>query len=587
MNYLEELNDNQFLAVTTNHKKVLVIAGAGSGKTKVLSSRIRYLLENGVSPENITAFTFTNKAIEELKSRLKSYFFTNAYTFHSYCYNKIRYYYNELGFKQAPNLLDEDTIKEILKDILKSNNINMNYKYFLSYISKRKSGAIINNLTTEESILCNKVYYLLQEKLNNVNYISFDDMVPLFLNNIDNLKDKDSIYEENKYILVDECQDINNIQYQLILKLSSKYKNIFMVGDNDQMIYSFRESNIEILNDYMNKIDQKIILNQNYRSSKNILNIANNLISHNKQRLDKNLYSNIEPKAQILCTTYKSVSEEAYATILKIKHLHDNLNYDYKDIAILYRNNNQSTQIEYELKNNNIPFTTYGDKPFYNYKSVKKIISFYRLLNNLDDEISFREILLIDEYLYIKFYKEYKLQSLSIIEYGTTYSNNKINELSNKILELVKHKNEYTKSEFFDEVVNTINYSFNNNDYEKIYEFKNIILSTENSELEIINNLYLDNTNKESKGVNLLTIHKSKGLEFKCVILIGLNNGILPSELDKNIDEERRICYVAITRAKEVLYLSSSRENYFQGKRKVLNPSSFILEMKYKKNVVL
>ena len=351
------------------------------------------------------------------------------------------------------------------------------------------------------------------------------------------------------------------------------------------LIYSFRESNIEILNDYMNIVDQKIILNQNYRSSKNILNIANNLISHNKQRLDKNLYSNIEPKAQILCTTYKSVSEEAYATILKIKHLHDNLNYDYKDIAILYRNNNQSTQIEYDLKNNNIPFTTFGDKPFYNYKSVKKIISFYRLLSNLNDEISFREILLIDEYLYLKFYNEYKKQSLSIIEYGSTYSNNKINELSNKILELVKHKNEYTKSEFFDEVVNTINYSFNNNDYEKIYEFKNIILSTEKSELEIINNLYLDNTNKESKGVNLLTIHKSKGLEFKCVILIGLNNGILPSELDKNIDEERRICYVAITRAKEVLYLSSSRENYIQGKRKVLNPSSFILEMKHGKTM--
>ncbi len=425
LEYLDELNDEQFDAVTNTSNKILVMAGAGSGKTKVLTTRIKYLLDKGVNPNKITAITFTKKARDEMVYRLKDYSFERIYTFHSYAYSHLKNRYDQLGFSNKIKLIDDDFKEKLIEDILKEEKIEVAARLFLDYISKRKNGITSINLNTEEQALFNKVYFSFQEKLHKYNYIDFDDMVPLFLNNIDNFKDGNLIYEENEYVLVDECQDINMIQYKLLLKLSSKYKNLFLVGDENQLIYSFRSSDISILNDFKESCDKLIILNKNYRSSQNILTVANNLIKHNTRRMNIDLQSHLGSLHNVKYQEFETTIDEANRVAEYLEHIHNEENIDYTDMAILYRNNYQASQLELALEKRKIPFTIYGKKPFYRYPEIKRLIYLFRFLEDNNDLIAFTECILQEHYIKKDFKSKFESLQMELLEFSSNYNNSK------------------------------------------------------------------------------------------------------------------------------------------------------------------
>lgn len=585
LEYLDELNDEQFDAVTNPANKILVMAGAGSGKTKVLTTRIRYLLDKGVNSNKITAITFTKKARDEMVYRLKDYNFERIYTFHSYSYLHLKNRYEKLGFTNKIKLIDDDYKLKLLEEILKDNKIDIAAKQFLDYISKRKNGIETLGLNTEEQALFNKIYYLFQDKLHKYNYIDFDDMVPLFLNNIDNFDDKDDIYEENEYILVDECQDINMVQYKLLLKLSSKYKNLFLVGDENQLIYSFRSSDISILNDFKDSCDKLIILNKNYRSSQNILTVANNLIKHNTRRMDIDLKSHLGNLYNVKYQEFENTIDEANRVAEYLEHIHNEENIEYTDMAILYRNNYQASQLELALEKRKMPFTIYGKKPFYRYPEIKRIIYLFRLLEDNNDLIAFTECILQEHYIKQDFKAKYENQSLSLFEFASNYPNQKYQNLVKNINEINIRKDLISTKQLFNLILQLIyDNQFTKYEYERIYLFRDLLCTADNDDKSLlIEELIIDNDSENrTKGINLMTIHKSKGLEFKVVVIISLNEGIIPGKVNTvdQYDEERRICYVAMTRAKERLLLTSSRQHFINGKRKILRPSPFIKECK-------
>ena len=393
---LNKLNPMQQKAVFTNKNKVLVMSGAGAGKTRVLTNRIAYLISQGVSESEIVAFTFTNKAAREMKSRLNLLLGkeTSAFigTFHSFCYQSIKELgnYTKLGFKKSPEIISEYDKGKLIKELLSKYNKDYSNQEFVSSISKIKNG-VKPNLSTNDQYILNAVYQEYQARLKESSMIDFDDMVPLFLK----LMEIDKEYFTNvcsfKYVLVDECQDTNKIQYNLIQKVSELYHNIFMVGDEDQLIYSFRSSDIEILKDFETKADEIIILNENYRCNKEIIKLANKLISNNKTRLNKELVSNIEPKRKVIFKEFDSAYLEAVDVVNKIKMLHLDKE-EYKDMAILYRNNVQMYTLEKVLTKEKIPYTVYGGKPFFEYADIRIIINMYRFIYNPYNLIAFEDV---------------------------------------------------------------------------------------------------------------------------------------------------------------------------------------------------
>ena len=555
-----DLNDKQKQAVFTTKHKVLVVAGAGSGKTKVLTNRIVKLLNDGVNPNEILAFTFTNKASKEMKDRIsKVSSFDNVYTFHSFCYEIIRDLYYLLGFNEIPSIIDESDKSKIIKGIINDLGIEHNPSTYLEYISKIKNHSFESKKTEDYKIIMN-IFNLYQKELRKYSYIDFDDMVYLVVENFKMINEASDYIRNIKYILVDECQDTNPIQYELINKLSYTNSYIFMVGDEDQLIYSFRNSNIVILRDFKEKCDEIIILNQNYRCSKNILEAANNLISHNTNRMDKLLYSNIEEKYPIKIHEFESNLDEAKGISIMVEKLH-NRGFEYEDIAILYRNNNQSYVIERELLKKDIPYTTFGSKPIYKYKEVKQILSSYRFIYHPNDLIAFINQFDLDQNILDDFKKKYKDSILDLIEFGCIYKNKTINDISKGIKVLIDKKYNYNNEQLFNSILDvlkikeSINNSNNKNEtWDRINSLRDIFNDDSNID-DLLNKIYLESDKKIYKGVNLLTIHKSKGLEFKAVFIIGCNEGVFPLK-KADIEEERRLMYVAITRAKNCLMIS-------------------------------
>ena len=412
---MESLNKEQLKAVTTTSKKVLVIAGAGAGKTRVLTERIAYLLDHGVAKNEIIAFTFTNRAAKEMIYRLKKYYFDNVSTFHRYCYSILTTYKNEIGFGNFKKLqiADDEYEYRLIDEILKEINIPYNQRLVKDYISKRKNGIEYHYKDVNEARILNQIYFQFQTSLMNRGRIDFDDMIYLLVNNIDNFQYKDTILDECKYILVDEFQDTNRMQYDLLKKLSSKYNNLFCVGDEDQLVYSFRSSDIEIINSFKDEADEVIVLNQNYRCASNILEKSNKLISFNTNRTKKNLFSTIEPKFKIKCDDYETTSQEASFVANKIKSLID-MGYKPNQIAVLFRNNYQSTKMEYELKKRDIPFTTYGKQKFFNYPETKRLISIYQLLSDKEDYILYRKAFPMEQIIYQKIVDGYKNSNMQL-----------------------------------------------------------------------------------------------------------------------------------------------------------------------------
>lgn len=597
--YLKTLNPNQLKAVTSLKPKILVMAGAGSGKTKVLTTRIKYLLDIGASVSDICAFTFTNKAAREMKWRLEQMIKSDNVetptisTFHSFCYSFLSHpeFFYKLGFTKRPAIVEDSTKSEIIRDILSKYEEDYSNIPFVKAISQIKNKAKVTDVNDKDLVILNTIYYQYQERLMSSNMIDYDDMIPLFMKLCEDQMFRNLV--QTKYILVDEAQDTNQIQYELVKLLSEQNGNLFLVGDSDQLIYSFRSSDIAILNDFQDNCDEIIILNQNYRCNQDILKHANKLIDFNSNRIKKELFSEIETLKKVEFRQFASTSEEAMTVAYAIKSMiKDGMNP--KDIGILYRNNNQSYLIEKELNNLKIPYTLYGGKPFFEYKEIRTIIYTYRLLFNPKNEIAFENIYnsitSIEAFEYGSFIDDYHKQDFDIISFAANYiSNIKFQKLGLRLLKLQEQITKLSPTDFFMELLQILHFNKylktsnqQKPQYARIMALRDMIHELKVNELEdSFNQMILDNIKiNPNNTVSLLTIHKAKGLEFEVVFVIGFNEGILPgyNKIGADLEEERRLGYVAITRAKQQLYLYCSIIHFINGNISKLKPSSFLIE---------
>lgn len=584
------LNENQKHAITSTKQKILVMAGAGSGKTTVLTMRIKHLITQGISPSEICAFTFTNKAARQMEFKLTDLTqLPTISTFHSFCYNWIvnPEFYSLLHFTKPPTLISDADKSISISKILNELNPTVSPTPFVQAISKLKNKGIVEGMKEEDHLLLNQVYQQYQRLLRKSNAIDFDDMIPLFIS----LFHQSKLVQELssvKYLLIDECQDINPIQYELIQLLSKKYQHVFMVGDEDQLIYSFRNSTLSLLKDFQATCDEVIILNQNYRCNQEILKKANQLIAYNTNRLPKNLISTIPPLDKIHYQNFDTTKEEAAFIATTIQSFLSNGTLA-KDIAVLYRNNAQTYVLEKELQALHIPYQLYGGKPFFEYKEIRSILNTYRLLWNPRNEIAFGSIYNVNQrieyYQYKEFMRDYYNQTKNLIEFASNYP--RFEQLGEALLTLQTRL--IQKEDIFQSLLDLLNYTKylkqspqQSLEFQRLIALKEMIEHLDNSNLEdSFNQMLLENINETNRhSISLLTIHKAKGLEFDTVFLMGMNEGILPSitESIQALEEERRLCYVAITRAKQRLYLSSSTIHYQYGIIQKLKPSSFLIE---------
>lgn len=616
---LTKLNDRQIEAVKCVDGPLLVLAGAGSGKTRVLTTRIAYLIsELGINPYNILAITFTNKAAKEMKGRVIDMLGDNAKriqisTFHSFGVTILRENYDKLGYKENFTILDSDDSLTVIKKIIKELNLDPK-EYNPKAIRNRISGAknqILSpkeyekyaNTDFEEKVTL--IYEKYEKKLKANNSVDFDDLlilpINLFRTNPDVLK---KYQERFQYILIDEYQDTNEAQYILVKMLSAKYKNICVVGDESQSIYSFRGSNYRnILNferDYPSC--KTVLLEQNYRSTSNILDAANEVIVHNKQRKDKNLWTENGVGEKIIYHRAYDEKDEAYYVMSEIKKLiSDGVTRD--KIAVLYRTNAQSRTMEESLLRENIPYKVIGSFYFYNRKEIKDLISYLKLIYNPDDDVSLTRVIntpkrgigdktisdlnskadLLNRSLYEVIDSGKPLEFKKIIgELRNEKDNCTLTELVDLVLSKSGMRDELEREKTIDSEIRL----------ENLEEFKSItrnfeesygIVSLEEFLLEISLVADMNEHKDDVDVVTLMTVHSAKGLEFDYVFIIGLEEGIFPHNnslmSDNEIEEERRLCYVAITRAKNRLWLVNTLKRTIYGMDSVNPPSRFLNEI--------
>ena len=607
---LKLLNDQQKLAVTTSDEKVFVVAGAGCGKTRVLTYRIAYLLECGIMPSFIYAFTFTNKAAFEMKERVKELlgFESGVHlsTFHSFAYKIVQSNFDKIGFKENIIIIDDDEKKKIIRHIIESTNSSIVDVDAIKEISNIKSHSKVLKKKLVERVELLKIYFKYQDILKKSNKMDFDDLLVNLLELLINSNYNANLIFKNSFILVDECQDINNIQYEIINALAAKSNRVFMVGDEDQCIYSFRGSSLSCIKDFINNRHATIIkLEQNYRSCKNILDAANSVIDNNYGRVEKRLFTNyLEKNYKLIISNFDNDIEESIYICDLIEELLKH-GYSYRDFTILYRNNIISIPVEKEMVKRNIPYFIFGKSQFFKKKEIRIILSYLKFIINPDDNLSFLDIVNYpcrgigeEKIQQIKLYslennKSYYQSLLDLIEING-YSSfisfkenmchfldiksniilvNLLDDLINKIDYLNELKKEKQAKEKISNVYSLISII---KDLDPDDDFKKVLTN-------FINDTQLENDeNKNEKDCcKLMTIHQSKGLEYKIVIVAGCNDGIIPASHSsiELLEEERRIFYVAITRAKERLYLLSSRRRLINGQYKNFEISPFILEI--------
>ena len=618
MDIYKNLNENQQKAVNHFNGPCLVVAGAGSGKTRVLTSRIASLIYGGVYAQNILAITFTNKAANEMRERLRNFDVKDVDkvfvgTFHSFGLKIIRENLEFLNLDRNFTILDSDDVLSIIKKILKNNNIDPK-SVSPSYVKNRIS-YIKNELLSEreislyfsdnnESIVVD-IYNEYQEILKKNNSVDFDDLLllptKLFMENDDIL---DKYQEHYKYILIDEYQDTNKVQYIMTKLLAAKYRNLFAVGDPDQSIYMFRGANYKnILNFEKDYPDAKIIpLLINYRSTQNILSAANGVISHNIERKEKDLKSLLGIGEKIKFTSSYDEKHEITLVVEEINKLH-NQGYDYKDIAIFYRTNAQSRTVEEGMLKANLPYKVVGSYYFYSRKEIKNLICYLRLIVNPHDDVSLRRVINVpkrgigDKYISDLEEKSRKL-NISMFD---AIDDNKGTQFKNIIFKLQKDSENLSLTELVDKVLNETGMKEelmqdesleNELRLDNLNEFKSITASFEGRTGNISISDFLEEISlvadiEEHKvsddAITLMTLHSAKGLEFKVVFIVGMEDGIFPHQNSftetGGLEEERRLCYVGITRAKEKLYLSNARKRMLYGKENLTIPSRFLKEI--------
>ncbi len=635
---ISRLNEMQQEAVRTTEGPLLILAGAGSGKTTVLVNRIAYMMKNNnVSPYNILAITFTNKAANEMKTRIESIIGSASEgmwisTFHSCCVRILRGCIDRLGFEKNFVIYDSDDSKTVIKDCLKELNLDdkiFSPKSVSAQLSKAKDEMIepdeyetINSKDYRLSKIA-QVYKLYQEKLKRNNAIDFDDLIFFTVKILRENEDVLKIYQNKfRYIMVDEYQDTSTAQYMLISLLAAGTRNICVVGDDDQSIYKFRGANIRNILDFEKEFDDaKIIkLEENYRSTKNILNAANSVIKNNNERKQKTLWTGNDDGEIVSLYTGYNEREEATFVAEEIERAVSK-GARYSDFAILYRTNVQSRVIEDTFVRNVIPHKILSGLRFYDRKEIKDIIAYLRVVLNPNDDISVLRIInepkrgigktTMDKAQFLAGYHNKSL--FKIISEPDKYpeiirASSKFGEFTTLIRDLQKLSRTLELTKFIERVIvdtgyaamlemeNTIEAQTR---LENVKEFISVAAEFEKNDDEASFESFLENVSLVS-GIDtydetedyvvMMTVHSAKGLEFPTVFIVGMEDGLFPSlkgqseyQDKEDLEEERRLCYVAITRAKKKLYITNAQMRTIFGQTTYQRPSRFIEEIDAKK----
>ena len=634
MSIYDRLNEQQKKGVFTTEGPVLLLAGAGSGKTGVITHRIAHLIDDcDVNSYNILAITFTNKAAREMRERVDDLVGCGAdaawiMTFHAACVRILRRFIDRLGYGTNFTIYDTDDQKSLMKEVCKSMDVDTKVykeKMLLSRISAAKDELVTpdemytraNNDYTQMRIA--EVYRVYEERLKKNNAVDFDDIINLTVELFEKNDDVLDYYQERfKYIMVDEYQDTNTAQFKLVSLLARKYHNLCVVGDDDQSIYKFRGANIRnILNFKEYFPEAEIIkLEQNYRSKSNILDAANAVIKNNSGRMDKSLWTEQDAGDKIAFNVYETGYAEAEGIAFGIeKNINDG--YAYNDCAILYRTNAQSRAIEEKLLGHNIPYRIYGGINFYSRKEIKDILAYLKTIDNGMDEIAVRRILNVpkrgigatsvgkiqayaDEQN-IGFYEALK-QAEDVPGLGRSAS--KITPFTDLIRLFRAELHELSIVRLINDIIEKtgyMDYLAENDSPEEVEERRANIdeliskaatyedgeetptLSGFLEEVALVADI--DNMDDNNNVVSLMTLHSAKGLEFPIVYLAGMEDGLFPSYMcidsddPSELEEERRLCYVGITRAKQKLIMSAAKVRMVRGETHMNKVSRFISEI--------
>lgn len=627
------LNKEQYEAVITVDKPLLILAGAGSGKTRVLTYRIAHLVKDlGIYPSQILAITFTNKAAGEMKQRVRNLIGNEVEsmwvsTFHSSCVKILRREIDKLGYNKNFTIYDSYDQKTLVKVCMKE--LNINEKDITDKEIIGKIGALKDNLITaqkfkrenESNFRLNKIadlYVLYQKKLKSNNALDFDDLIFKTVELLTKFPDVLNFYQRKfKYIMVDEYQDTNKCQYELVRLLAAAHKNICVVGDDDQCIYAWRGADIRNILEFEKDYPTATVikLEQNYRSVANILNAANNVIKHNMNRKNKVLRTESESGEKIKVYRAYSDLEEGKFVSSEIKKLSKQEAKPYKDFAILYRTNAQSRVFEDSFMKSNIPYRIIGGLKFYDRKEIKDILGYLKLINNPLDDISLKRVINVPKRSigettfnkvqdYANSMEEGLYNVLLDVETALKLpprSTASIKKFVGLINSCIKRGDEISVSKLIEEILESTGYMEelkNSNEIEDLSRIENLkelvsaAVEFENSSEDKSLSAFLetvtlvadvDNYDQDSDAVVLMTVHSAKGLEFPVVFMVGMENGIFPGtqsfDSEKEMEESRRLCYVGITRAKDKLYMTSAESRRVFGRTVAYSQSDFIDEV--------
>lgn len=631
MSILDKLNSEQKKAGAKVNGPLLILAGAGSGKTRTITYRIAYMIQElGISPYSILAVTFTNKAAKEMRERVENLIGEDGKramisTFHSFGLRLLKVYSKIVGYDSNFTIYDTDDQKKVVKGIMKQlviKNKDLTEGKIVSRISKLKEDGISpeeyekDHRFEPDANIIYEVYKRYNQTLKENNGMDFSDILTNTYKLLENGEVLEKLQEKFKYIMVDEYQDTNNIQYKIINKIAAKYRNICVVGDENQSIYGFRGADIRNILDFEKDYPDAVVikLEENYRSTKIILDAANEVIKNNKTSKDKKLWTKKVSGDKIILKPCSDGRDEVNFVIEEIVEMRKD-GRRYNDFTILYRTNAQSRLFEEGFLRYNIPYKVFGGMQFYQRAEIKDILAYLSVINNTRDGINLDRIINVPKRKIgdktiekIKNYAEEKglsiydsLKEAENIPGLSSAVTEKLKEFSSMMTELEELSFELPVSELFDEVIKKVGYfSYLNSSYddaesriENVEELKNSIIELEN----VVDNLtlreYLENVSlvsatddldSEREYVKLMTIHNAKGLEFPVVFLVGMEDEIFPNTTkvmidNESLEEERRICYVAITRAEEKLYISHAAMRYMYGQMDYRTRSRFVDEI--------
>lgn len=633
---LNGMNDKQAEAVQATEGPLLIMAGAGSGKTRVLTHRIAYLIdEKMVNPWNILAITFTNKAAREMRERAMKLNpatqDTLIATFHSMCVRILRRDADHIGYNRNFTIVDPGEQRTLMKRILKNLNIDSkkwNERAILGTISNAKNDLLdevayeqqAGDIYTQTVARCYKAY---QAELRQSESMDFDDLIMLTLKLFDNNPDVLAYYQQRyQYIHVDEYQDTNHAQYQLVKLLASRFKNICVVGDADQSIYGWRGADMQNILDFEKDYPEAkvVLLEENYRSTKTILQAANDVIKNNKKRRPKKLWTQNADGEQIVYYRAGNEQEEAVFVASTIDNIVRETGKNFKDFAVLYRTNAQSRTIEEALLKSNIPYTMVGGTKFYSRKEIRDVIAYLNVIANPADNISFERIVnepkrgvgpgTLEK---LRDFANSNGQSLLAAAGDMLLpirgkAAAALNDLSATLFQLRNQLDDMTLTELVEAVLDRTGYLQSlqmqntlesQSRIENIEEFLSVTKTSDEANAEnsdetglerlgrFLNDLALiadtDDGERETAEVTLMTLHAAKGLEFPVVFLIGMEEGVFPlsraSEDPDELEEERRLAYVGITRAEELLFLTNASSRTLYGRSSHNRPTRFIREI--------